>query len=78
MTTNQQQTALAVLETLIQDLMYGRLNNGSGALEVADLREYVLEEIYRIRTSGPMTELRGNQSVHEQNIPQVKGRKARI
>jgi len=52
MTTNQKQIALAVLETLREDLMYGRLNNGSRVLDVADLRNYIYEQMNRIRTDG--------------------------
>ena len=52
MTTNQKQIALAVLETLREDLMYGRLNNGSRVLDVVDLRNYIYEQMNRIRTDG--------------------------
>jgi len=52
MNTNQRQIALAVLETLREDLMYGRLNNGSRVLDVADLRQYIHEQMNRIRTDG--------------------------
>ena len=52
MNTNQRQIALAVLETLREDLMYGRLNNGSRVLDVADLRQYISEQMNRIRTDG--------------------------
>jgi acetylornithine/succinyldiaminopimelate/putrescine aminotransferase len=54
MNTNQRQIALAVLETLREDLMYGRLNNGSRVLDVADLRQYIYEQMNRIRTNGLM------------------------
>jgi hypothetical protein len=52
MTTNQRQIALAILESLREELMYGRLNNGSRVLDVADLRQYIYEEMSRIRTNG--------------------------
>ena len=52
MTPDERQIALAVLETLREDLMYGRLNNGSRVLDVADLRNYIYEQMNRIRTDG--------------------------
>jgi hypothetical protein len=52
MTTNQRQIALAVLESLREELMYGRLNNGSRVLDVADLRQYIYEQMTRIRTNA--------------------------
>ena len=52
MTPDERQIALAVLETLREDLMYGRLNNGSRVLDVADIRQYIYEQMNRIRTDG--------------------------
>ena len=51
MDVNERQIALSVLESLRGDLMYARLNNGNRILDVADLRQYIYEEIGRIRTS---------------------------
>jgi hypothetical protein len=52
MDTNQRQIALSLLESLREDLMYARLNNGSRVLDVADLRQYIYEQIARIRTNA--------------------------
>src|SRR2546430_13570927 len=45
MDTNQRQIALSVLESLRDDLMYAHLNNGGRVLDVADLRQYIYEQI---------------------------------
>lgn len=50
--TNERQIALSVLENLRDDLTYARLNNGSRILDVADLRQYIYEQMGRIRTSA--------------------------
>ena len=52
METNERQIALSVLESLREDLTYARLNNGSRVLDVADLRQYIYEQMGRIRTSA--------------------------
>jgi hypothetical protein len=52
MDTNTRQIALALLESLREDLAYARLNNGSRILDVADLRQYIYERMSRIRTDG--------------------------
>ncbi|HEX4920055.1 MAG TPA: hypothetical protein VFV92_04875 [Candidatus Bathyarchaeia archaeon] len=52
METNERQIALSVLENLREDLTYARLNNGSRVLDVADLRQYIYEQMGRIRTSA--------------------------
>jgi hypothetical protein len=52
MDTNQRQIALSVLESLRDDLMYAHLNNGGRVLDVADLRQYIYEQIARIRTNA--------------------------
>lgn len=70
MTTNQRQIALAVLESLREELMYGRLNNGSRVLDVADLRQYIYEQMSRIRTNGlVMDGLYGNQEATDSRGP---------
>ena len=52
MDTNQRQIALSVLECLRGDLVYAHLNNGSRVLDVADLRQYLYEQMDRIRTQA--------------------------
>jgi hypothetical protein len=52
MDTNTRQIALSVLESLREDLAYARLKNGSRILDVADLRQYIYEQMGRIRTAG--------------------------
>jgi hypothetical protein len=52
MDTNQRQIALSVLGCLREDLVYAHLNNGSRILDVADLRQYIYEQMSRIRTSA--------------------------
>jgi|HubBroStandDraft_6_1064221.scaffolds.fasta_scaffold67312_5 hypothetical protein len=70
MTTNQRQIALAVLESLREELMYGRLNNGSRVLDVADLRQYIYEQMSRIRTNGlVMDGLYGSQGATDSRGP---------
>jgi hypothetical protein len=66
MNTNQRQIAIAVLENLRDDLTYARLNNGSRVLDVADLRQYIYEQMNRIRTNALVTAgLYGDNSRHE-------------
>ena len=52
MDLNQRQIALSVLEGLRGDLIYAHLNNGSRILDVADLRQYIYEQMGRIRTNA--------------------------
>jgi hypothetical protein len=61
--TNERQIALSVLENLREDLTYARLNNGNRVLDVADLRQYIYEQMGRIRTNAHVTAaLYGNSS----------------
>jgi hypothetical protein len=61
MHTNERQIALSVLEGLRGDLIYAHLNNGSRVLDVADLRQYIYEQMGRIRTNAlAMDGLYGN------------------
>jgi hypothetical protein len=77
MDTNQRQVALSLLEGLREDLMYAHLNNGSRILDVADLRQYIYEQMGRIRTNGlVMDGLYGNDNGHGQNISKSNGHKA--
>lgn len=70
MDTNERQIALSVLESLREDLTYARLNNGSRVLDVADLRQYIYEQMSRIRTNAHVTgALCGNSNGHGQIHP---------
>ena len=74
MDTNQRQIALSVLESLRDDLMYAHLNNGGRVLDVADLRQYIYEQIARIRTNAfVMDGLYGNDNGHGQHISKGNG-----
>jgi hypothetical protein len=74
MDTNQRQIALSVLESLREDLMYAHLNNGTRVLDVADLRQYIYEQMSRIRTTAvAMDGLYGNDNGHGQGISQRNG-----
>jgi hypothetical protein len=52
MDPNERQIALSVLGCLREDLVYAHLNNGSRVLDIADLRQYLYEQMGRIRTSA--------------------------
>jgi len=56
MDANERQIALSVLENLREDLTYARLNNGGRVLDIADLRQYIYEQMGRIRTNAHVTE----------------------
>ena len=73
MNMNQRQIALSLLEGLREDLIYAHLNNGSRILDVADLRQYIYEQMGRIRTNAfVMDGLYGNDS-HGQDISKKNG-----
>jgi hypothetical protein len=55
MDMNERQIALSVLEVLREDLTYARLKNGSRVLDVADLRQYIYEQMDRMRTNAHVT-----------------------
>lgn len=55
MDMNARQVALSVLESLRDDLTYARLRNGGRVLDVADLRQYIYEQMGRIRTNAHVT-----------------------
>lgn len=62
MAVYERQIALSVLESLREDLIDARLNNGSRVLDVTDLRQYIYEEMGRIRTTAlVMDGLYGNE-----------------
>ena len=81
MDTNTRQIALSVLENLREDLAYARLNNGGRILDVADLRQYIYEQIGRIRTTSlAVGGLYSNDNGHGQDIGKSNGhdRKAHL
>ena len=55
MEVNERQIALSVLESLREDLTYARLNDGRRVLDVADFRQYLYEQMSRIRTNALVT-----------------------
>jgi hypothetical protein len=58
-----------VLESLRDDLTYAHLRNGSRVLDVADLRQYIYEQMDRIRTNAHVTAtLYGNTSGHNGRV----------
>jgi hypothetical protein len=59
MDTNQRQIALSLLEGLRADLLFAHLKNGSPVLDVADLRQYLYEQMASIRTNALMGGLYG-------------------
>ena len=74
MDMNQRQIALSVLESLRADLIYARLNNGSRILDVADLRQYVYEEMDRLRASAYlMSGLYDDDKGHKQDTSKNNG-----
>jgi hypothetical protein len=61
MDTNERQIALSVLGCLREDLVHAHLNSGGRVLDVADLRQYIYEEMGRIRTSAQVMDgMHGN------------------
>ena len=68
MDTNQRQIALSLFESLRTDLLYAHLKNGRRVLDVADLRQYLHEQMTDIRTSAfVMNELYGTHNDHAQD-----------
>ena len=79
MDVNERQIALSVLENLREDLTYARLNNGSRVLDVSDLRQYIYEQMGRIRTNAHVTEaLYGGSNGHGQDIIRNNGHKGQV
>ena len=69
MDMNERQIALSVLESLRGDLIYAHLNNGSRILDVADLRQYIYEQMGRIRTTSfAMDGAYGNNNGNAQDV----------
>jgi hypothetical protein len=76
MDMNERQIALSVLESLRGDLIYAHLKNGSRVLDVADLRQYIYEQMGRIRTNALVTDgLYGSDNGHGQDISKSNGHK---
>jgi hypothetical protein len=74
MDTNERQIALSVLESLREDLIYAHLKNGSRIIGVSDLRQYIYEQMGRIRTNAlVMADLYGKDNGHGQNISKSNG-----
>jgi hypothetical protein len=74
MDISERQIALSVLESLRGDLIYAHLNNGSRILDVADLRQYIYEQMGRIRTNALVTDgLYGNHNGHGPDISKSNG-----
>ena len=79
MDMNERQIALSVLEGLREDLTYARLNNGSRILDVADLRQYIYEQMGRIRTNAHVTAaLYGSTNGDGQGISRSNGPNGRV
>jgi hypothetical protein len=69
MDMNARQIALSVLESLREDLSHARLKNGSRVLDVADLRQYLYEQMDRMRTNAYDTAaLYGNTSGYNGSV----------
>jgi hypothetical protein len=79
MDINERQIALSVLESLREDLAYARLNNGSRILDLADFRQYIYEQMGRIRTTAHVTEaLYGNSNGHAQGFIKSSGHNRQV
>jgi hypothetical protein len=74
MDLTREEIALSLLEGLTEDLICARLNNGNRILNVADLRQYIYEQMGRIRANafvlGPLP---GNDNGREQDIRKKNG-----
>jgi|SRR4029077_1368886 len=74
MEVNERQIALSVLESLREDLTYARLNDGRRVLDVADFRQYLYEQMSRIRTNALVTAaLYGGNGAEGQRISRSNG-----
>jgi hypothetical protein len=79
MNMNERQIALSVLESLRGDLIYAHLNNGSRVQDIADLRQYIYEQIGRIRTNALLMDgLYGNDNGHGQDISKNNGHNGKV
>jgi hypothetical protein len=74
MEVNERQIALSVLESLREDLTYARLNDGRRVLDVADFRQYLYEQMNRIRTNALVTAtLYGSPDADGQSVSRHNG-----
>ena len=74
MDMNERQIALSVLESLRGDLIYAHLNNGSRVLDVADFRQYIYEQMGRIRTNALVRDgLYGSEDVQWPDLNKSNG-----
>jgi hypothetical protein len=74
MDMDQRQIALSLLERLREDLIYAHLNNGSRILDIADLRQYIYEQMGRIRTNALVTDgLYGNANAYRHDVSKNGG-----
>jgi hypothetical protein len=79
MDTNERQIAISVLGCLREDLVYAHLNNGSRILDVADLRQYIYEQMGRIRTSAHVMDgLLGNYDGQGRDIGKSNGHNGKV
>jgi len=79
MNMNERQIALSVLESLRGDLIYAHLNNGSRILDVAGLRQYIYEQMSRIRTNAFVVDgLYGSDNGHGQDISKSNGHDGKV
>ena len=70
MDPNARQIALSVLQSLREDLICARLSNGNHIGSAADLRQYIYEQIQRIRTNAfAMDRLHG-----KDNRPEIRSK----
>jgi hypothetical protein len=74
MNTNQRQIALSLLDGLRADLLYAHLKNGSRVLDVADLRQYLYEQMTTIRTNDLIDGLYGTDGHRQDSMSNVNGK----
>jgi hypothetical protein len=75
----ERQLAISVLEGLREDLTYAHLNSGCPILDVADLRQYIYEQISRIRTNAYfISALYGNDDAKSQGTNKVPGHNGKL
>jgi len=75
---NERQLAISVLEGLREDLTYAHLNNGSRILDVADLRQYIYEQISRSRTNAYFTAALYGNNDGKQDISESDGHNGKV
>ena len=74
MDMNERQIALYVLESLRDHLIYAHLKDGSRVLFIADVRQYIYEQMDRLRTNALVIDrLCGDDNGHGQDISKSNG-----